>query len=95
MNRTYALDPVNVNLVVADESRTKKTICLAISPSLKAYGLPGRARLFEVDQKVKDINIQRKMKIRGKEFIGKSYYDTELKKTPLLELDYIIAKPRM
>ena len=53
------LDPLRVNLVVADASRTEKTICLAVSPSLKAYGIPGRARLFEVVQKVKEINAKR------------------------------------
>lgn len=89
------LNPLTTNLVVADEARTEKTICLAISPSLKEYGLPGRARLFEVIQKVKDINMGRKMKILNQEFNGKSYDARELKRNPKLELDYIIATPRM
>ena len=89
------LNPLTTNLVVADASRTEKTICLAVSPSLKAYGLPGRARLFEVIQKVKNINLQRKMKNFKHEFIGKSYDDIELKKNTQLKLDYIIAIPRM
>ena len=87
------LDPLTTNLVVADSSRTEKTICLAVSPSLKQYGIPGRARLFEVIQKVKEINAIRKQK--AKEFIGVSYNDIELKKNPKLQLDYIIAPPQM
>ena len=89
------LNPLTTNLVVADSSRTEKTICLAVSPSLKSYGIPGRARLFEVIQKVKDVNLQRKMKIHNHVFKGKSYNDIELKKDIALELDYIIAPPRM
>lgn len=89
------LDPLTTNLVVADKSRTEKTICLAVSPSLKKYGIPGRARLFEVVQKVKEININRKLKIRNKEFIGSSYNERELIKNEQLKLDYIIAPPRM
>lgn len=89
------LDPLTTNLVVADSSRTEKTICLAVSPALKAYGIPGRARLFEVIQKVKDINFQRRMKLPNHTFSGKSYDDTELKRNPSLELDYIAAPPRM
>ena len=89
------LDALRTNLVVADKSRTEKTICLAVSPSLKAYGIPGRARLFEVVQKVKEVNVQRKIKAKNHEFIGSSYNDTELKNNPNLELDYIIAPPRM
>lgn len=89
------LDPINTNLVVADKARTEKTICLAISPSLKSYGLPGRARLFEVVQKVKDINFQRRMRAPNHKFSGKSYNNTELKKNSSLELDYVIAAPRM
>lgn len=89
------LDPLNTNLVVADSSRTEKTICLAVSPSLKAYGLGGRARLFEVVQKVKDINYARKQRISNKTFEGKSYIDSELKENSKLELDYITAVPRM
>ena len=89
------LNPMTTNLVVADSSRTEKTICLAVSPSLKAYGIPGRARLFEVIQKVKGINIYRKRLAPNNTFIGSSYDDNELKSNPALELSYIIAPPRM
>lgn len=87
------LDPLTTNLVVADESRTEKTICLAVTPSLKAHGIPGRPRLFEVVQKVREVNTIRKRGVR--EFSGKSWDDRELRKDPTLELDYIIARPRM
>lgn len=93
--RERGLDPLKTNLVVADKSRTEKTICLAVTPSLKARGIPGRARLFEVVQKVKEINYQRKFKIGNQEFTGSSYDDTELKKNKNLQLDYIVAPPRM
>ncbi len=89
------LDPLNTNLVVADNSRTEKTICLAVSPSLKQYGIPGRARLFEVVAKVKEINNKRKYQTNNKRLIGSSYIDSELKKNPKLSLDYIVATPRM
>ena len=89
------LDPITTNLVVADNSRTEKTICLAVSPSLKSYGIPGRARLFEVIQKVKEINIERKIKAPNQVFTGSSYDDIALRKNPDLELSYIIAPPRM
>ncbi|MBQ8592074.1 MAG: DNA methylase [Lachnospiraceae bacterium] len=89
------LDPLTTNLVVADSSRTEKTICLAVSPSLKAYGIPGRARLFEVIQKVKEANIVRKNKAPGKEFIGESYLANELSTHPELAISYIVAPPRM
>ena len=89
------LDPITTNLVVADSSRTEKTICLAVSPALKSYGIPGRARLFEVIQKVKEINIERKRRAPQNKFSGSSYNDIELKNNPQLELDYIIAPPRM
>jgi DNA polymerase V len=89
------LDPLSTNLVVADASRTDKTICLAVSPSLKAFGIPGRARLFEVVQKVKEVNAVRRSKAPSYSFTGASYNDTELKKSPELSLDYIIAPPRM
>lgn len=88
------LNPLTTNLVVADESRTEKTICLAVTSSLKQYGLSGRSRLFEVIQKVNEINRQRRNKIKSK-FIDKSFDDNELKDNPKLELDYIIALPRM
>ena len=89
------LDPLSTNLVVADPSRTEKTICLAVSPSLKAYGIPGRARLFETVQKVKEVNALRRGRAPGHEFTGKSWDATELKADPALELDYIVAPPRM
>ena len=89
------LNPITTNLVVADSSRTEKTICLAVSPSLKAYGIPGRARLFEVLQKVKEVNIDRKRKAPNQTFTGSSYDDIALKKNPDLELSYIVAPPRM
>lgn len=89
------LDPITTNLVVADNTRTEKTICLAVSPSLKSYGIPGRARLFEVIQKVKEINIERKRKAPNQSFTGISYDDIALKKNVDLELSYIIAPPRM
>ncbi len=89
------LDPLTTNLVVADASRTEKTICLAVSPSLKSYSLPGRARLFEVMSKVKQINLERKLKSPLQTFLGKSYDNTKLLQNPNLELDYIIATPRM
>lgn len=89
------LNPITTNLVVADSSRTEKTICLAVSPSLKQYGIPGRARLFEVVQKVKEVNIERKRKAPNQTFTGSSYDDIALKKNPDLELSYIVAPPRM
>lgn len=88
------LNPLTTNLVVADNTRTDKTICLAVTPSLKQYGLSGRSRLYEVIQKVRDVNRQRKNKIKGN-FIDKSYDDTDLKNNFNLELDYIVAPPRM
>lgn len=89
------LDPMTTNLVVADAKRTEKTICLAVSPSLKSYGIPGRARLFEVVQKVKQVNIERKIKAPNHILNGKSYNDIEIKRNCSLELDYIAAPPRM
>jgi DNA polymerase V len=89
------LDPLTTNLVVADASRTEKTICLAVSPSLKSIGISGRARLFEVVQKVKEENAIRKSKAPGHSFTGSSYNITELKESPELYLDYIAAPPRM
>ena len=89
------LDPLTTNLVVADISRTEKTICLAVSPSLKAYGIPGRARLFEVVQKVRQVNQVRKRKAPDGEFQGESYDDLELRRNPALKLDYVVATPRM
>ena len=89
------LNPLTMNLVVADESRTEKTICLAVSPSLKAYGIPGRARLFEVIQRVREVNGERLDRAPGHRFRGKSASAPELAKNPSLELDYIVAVPRM
>ena len=89
------LDPLNTNLVVADESRTEKTICLAVSPSLKAYGIGGRARLFEVIQRLQEVNNERRYKANGYRLTGKSWKDDELKKHADWEVDYIAAPPRM
>lgn len=89
------LDPLTTNLVVADAIRTEKTICLAVSPSLKAYGIPGRARLFEVIQKVEEANTLRRMKAPGHTFRGSSFYAEELDVDPSLSIDYIIARPQM
>ena len=88
-------DPLTTNLVVADKSRTDKTICLAVSPSLKACGISGRARLFEVVQQVRLVNAQRRTKAPGREFNGSSTDALELERDPALELDYIVATPRM
>ena len=89
------LDPLTTNLVVADASRTEKTICLAVSPSLKQYGIGGRARLFEVLTKVKEINSHRKYKNNNRPFTGSSYDDIILKKDVTKKLDFIIAPPQM
>lgn len=89
------LDPMTTNLVVADKSRTEKTICLAVSPALKAYGIPGRARLFEVVQKVKEVNARRRRNAPGQELTGCSADDGELRMNPELALDYIVAPPQM
>lgn len=88
-------DPLTTNLVVADKSRTEKTICLAVSPSLKSYGIPGRPRLFEVVQKVKEANSNRRWKAPNRTFTGSSDDSTELNANPALEIDYIVAPPRM
>lgn len=89
------LDPMTTNLVVADASRTEKTICLAVSPSLKSYGIPGRARLFEVVRKVKQANAQRQQSAPGRRFTGSSASAIELRQHPELSIDYIVAPPRM
>lgn len=89
------LDPLDTNLVVADPTRTEKTICLAVSPSLKSYGIPGRARLFEAIQKVREVNAQRKYKAPGHSFSHESYFHSELVKDPSAELTFITAPPRM
>lgn len=89
------LDPLNTNLVVADKTRTSKTICLAVSPSLKAHGIGGRARLFEAEQRVKEVNMLRRMAAPQRRLTGKSYLDSELKEHPDWEVDFIAATPRM
>ena len=89
------LDPLQTNLVVADPSRTEKTICLAVSPALKAYGIPGRARLFEVIQKVGQVNAMRRLNTPNRTFTGKSCDARELADHPDWALDYIIAPPQM
>lgn len=89
------LNPMTTNLVVADASRTEKTICLAVSPSLKAYGIPGRARLFEVVQKVQQANCQRARNAPGRKLKGSSCHDVELFADPSLAIDYIVAPPQM
>lgn len=89
------LNPLTTNLVVADLSRTEKTICLAVSPSLKAYGIGGRARLFEVVQRLREVNKERRYKTPMYQFTGKSYDDTELQAHPDWEIDYIAAPPQM
>ena len=93
--RERGLDPLNTNLVVADESRTDKTICLAVTPSLKTYGISGRARLFEVVQQVREANRGRLHDAPGHRFSGKSCFLSELNARPELEIDYLIAPPRM
>lgn len=89
------LNPLTTNLVVADESRTEKTICLAVSPSLKSYGISGRARLFEVVEQVRQINRKRQQALGGELFRGSSWNNPDLTEDPALELDYIVAPPRM
>ncbi len=89
------LDPLTTHLVVADETRTDKTICLAVTPSLKAYGVGGRARLFEVVQRVREVNYQRMMAAPGRRLTGKSWSDTDLRANPTLEVDFVRAMPRM
>ncbi len=89
------LDPLDTNLVVADNTRSEKTVCLAVTPTLKAYGISGRARLFEVIQKVEKVNASRRSRLGGGKFQGSSYIGSELKSSPHLELDYICAVPRM
>jgi len=89
------LDPMTTNLVVADASRTEKTICLAVTPALKAYGLSGRSRLFEVVQKVKEINLQRRKQAHNHRFAGESYDAGELNRDASKSLSYLVAPPRM
>ncbi len=89
------LDPLVTNLVVADQSRTEKTICLAVSPALKGFGVPGRPRLFEVVQKAKSINDERFHRLKGGLFTEKSCNADEIRSRPAVALDYIVAPPRM
>ena len=93
--RDRELDPMTTNLVVADKSRTSKTICLAVSPSLKAYGIGGRARLFEVEQTVSRVNARRRRMAPGGRLTGRSSDDRIVKADPAMALDYIVAPPRM
>ena len=93
--RERGLDPMDTNLVVADESRTDKTICLAVTPSLKSYGISGRGRLFEVRQRVREANAGRRHDAPGRVLEGKSHFISELQQNPKLEIDFIIAPPRM
>lgn len=93
--RERQLDPLTANLVVADESRTEKTICLAVSPALKAYGIPGRPRLFEVVQKVREANARRLANAPGHAFTGSSHDAGQLASSPELSISYITAPPRM
>lgn len=89
------LDPLTTNLVVADSSRTEKTICLAVTPSLKSFGVSSRPRLFEVIQKVKEINNNRQRLIKNHRFTGESDNATELNNDPSLKLSYIVGPPKM
>lgn len=93
--RERGLDPLDTNLVVADERRTDKTICLAVTPSLKSYGIPGRGRLFEVKQRVQRINAVRRFAAPGRQLCGSSCSYAQLQAEPQLALDFIIAPPRM
>lgn len=93
--RERGLDPMDTNLVVADESRTNKTICLAVTPTLKSYGISGRSRLFEVRQRVKEVNAKRQWTAPGQKLEGSSYLQSELQANPKLAVDFIIAPPRM
>ena len=89
--RERGLDPLDTNLVVADESRTDKTICLAVTPSLKSYGISGRGRLFEVKQRVKEANVGRQHDAPGHRLDGTSHFFSELQANPSLAIDFIIA----
>ena len=89
------VDPLKTNLVVADKSRTDKTICLAVSPSLKSYGLGGRARLYEVKQVVKDFNNKKLKNSKIKKFKKSSFFNDEVVSNKDIGLDFIVATPRM
>ena len=88
-------DPLRTNLVVADPTRTEKTICLAVTPSLKAFGIPGRARLFEVVERVREVNDRRRKALKDRTFTGKSDDADALERDPSLELTYVVAPPQM
>lgn len=88
-------DPFTTNLVVADRSRTSKTICLAVSPALKSYGIPGRPRLFEVEQKIREVNALRRQSLRSGTFSGSSYDLTTLEDDPSLAVDFLAVPPHM
>ena len=93
--RERGLDPLDTNLVVADISRTDKTICLAVTPSLKSFGMSGRSRLFEVKQRVREVNIERKQHAPGQILSGTSHFFSELSQNPALAVDFLIAPPQM
>lgn len=93
--RERGLDPLNTNLVVADESRTDKTICLAVTPTLKSYGISGRGRLFEVRQRVREVNAWRQARAPGRTLTGSSHQFSALQRDPALAVDFVIAPPRM
>lgn len=93
--RERGLDPMDTNLVVADESRTDKTICLAVTPPLKSCGISGRGRLFEVKQRVIEVNSERRYRAPQHKLSGSSYLFSELQANPSLAIDFIIAPPRM
>ncbi len=93
--RERGLDPLKTNLVVADRSRTEKTICLAVTPSLKSFGIPGRARLFEVVQKVKQANNARRCDAPNRTLTGSATDADALRENPALAIDYLVASPRM
>ena len=89
------LDPLDANLVVADESRTDKTICLAVSPALKALGISGRARLFEAKQRIREVNRELQKNAPGRQLRGTSIFASELARDAALEVDLVVARPRM
>ncbi len=89
------LDPMTANLVVADMGRTEKTIGLAVSPSLKSFGIPGRPRMFEVVQRIREVNAARRAAAPSRRLEGASYDINELNRDPRLAVDYIVAPPRM
>ena len=89
------LDPLDINLVVADESRTDKTICLAATPAIKSFGVSGRSRLFEVKQRIAQVNNERRRKAPGRNLNGASSSLSELNRRPELAVDFMIAPPRM